>query len=100
VAAFMDSAKSFGTRTDASRQVGISAGIPGLIADREMPSPIGGGAYHLHSIEGGRHEVSALGCPTNEYGEGTSCKSAIVNPVDLFILDVSVIEDQAAGKSD
>jgi hypothetical protein len=34
------------------------------------------------SIEGSRHEVPALGCPTNEYGEGTSCKSAIVQPVN------------------
>jgi hypothetical protein len=84
VAAFRISAKSFGTRTDEVRLVGISAGIPDLLADREMQNLIGGIANHLHGIEGSRPEVSVLGCTTNEYGEGTCCKSAIVNPVDTI----------------
>ena len=86
MAAFRISAKRFGTRTDASRQAGISR--PRCMAnpqaqlgmDREMLSRYYRGAYRLHRIEGGRlKQLSRM--QTIEYGKGTSCKSAIANPV-------------------
>jgi hypothetical protein len=67
VAASKVSAKSFGTRTDEVRQVGISAGIPDLLAGREMPSLIGGGANRLqHYREGGRFGVFCARMQTYE----------------------------------
>ena len=86
----IDSAEVVGTRPNIKHLVGISAGIPVIAADREMPSPNGGGAYRLHCIEGSRYGASVPGTWTTEYGEGTSCKSAIATPVDISIIDLGI----------
>ena len=64
-----DSAKVVRTRPNIKHQVGISAGIPVITADREMQSLIGGVANRLHYIEGGRLQGSAPGTRINEYAE-------------------------------
>ena len=91
MAAFRISAERFGTRANEIRQVGMSAGIPVILADREMQSPIGGLAYRLHCIEGSRPEVSVPGTWINEYAESI-VKSVICYSTSRWYLGIRKAE--------
>jgi hypothetical protein len=96
MAAFRISAERSSTRASEIRQVGKPAGIPDLLAGREMPSLIGGGANRLHCIEGSRPEEPALGSrPMSKV-----IINALVYPVSTrAAFWILVVEEHAARKS-